>query len=109
MQRVRGEDDHDPALARHIPPPAATLRGICTTLIGLVKILEQRIGPSHVDEYGALIAALFLASAGPSYGVIRTIKSAGLSRSLERGADGLFLLGLVSLTLLALLFAYELV
>ena len=30
--------------------------GICTTLIGLVKIVENRIGPSHVDEYGGLAA-----------------------------------------------------
>jgi len=28
--------------------------GICTTLIGLVKIIEDRIGSSRVDEYGGL-------------------------------------------------------
>lgn len=106
---MSGSGDHNPELSRHILPTAATLLGICTTLIGLVKILEERIGPSHVDEYGALIAALFLGSAGASYGAIRALGRPSLSRRLERMADGLFLLGLVSLTLLALLFAYELV
>ena len=24
--------------------------GVCTTLVGLVKIAEAQIGPSHVDE-----------------------------------------------------------
>ena len=80
--------DHNPELSRHILPTAATLLGICATLISLVKILEERIGPSHVDEYGGLIALLFLGSAFASYGAIRTIGRAGLSRTLEQVADG---------------------
>jgi hypothetical protein len=104
-----GVSDHDPALSRHILPTAATMLGICTTLIGLVKIVEERIGPSHVDEYGALIAGLFLVSALASYGAMRTAHWSRLSRRCEQAADLCFMIGLVSLTILVLLFAYEVV
>lgn len=50
-------------LSSHILPTAGTMLGICTTLIGLVKLFETRVGPSHVDEYAGLIAVLFLISA----------------------------------------------
>ncbi len=51
-------------LSRHILPTSATMIGICTTFIGLVKLAEARIGPSHVDEYAALAALLFLDQLG---------------------------------------------
>ncbi|ACL58173.1 conserved hypothetical protein [Methylobacterium nodulans ORS 2060] len=81
--------------------------GICATVIGLVKILEERIGPSHVDEYAGLAALLFLASALASYLSMRRTTGIGLSARLERVADLCFVLGLVSLSLIAVLFAYE--
>lgn len=93
---------------QHILPTAGTMLGICTTLIGLVKILEGRLGPSHVDEVGGLVGALFLFSALASYGAIRTESRVPLSRQLERVADACFLVGLLSLTGLSLMFAYEL-
>ena len=99
----------DPDLSQHILPSAATMIGICTTLIGLVKIIEARIGPSHVDEYGALTAMLFLASALASYFSIRHGDRAGVSAWCERIADLAFVAGLVSLTLIACLFAYEVI
>ena len=60
-------------LAGHILPTAATMIGICVTLTGLVKIAEARIGPSHVDEYCALTAVLFLASTALSYVSLRAV------------------------------------
>ncbi len=83
--------------------------GICTTLIGLVKIIDDRIGSSHVDEYGGLTAMLFLVSALASYFAIRHSDRAGLSAWCERVADLSFVAGLVSLALIALLFAYEVI
>ena len=38
-------------LSRHILPVSATLMGVCVTLVGLVKVVEAKIGSSHVDEY----------------------------------------------------------
>jgi hypothetical protein len=37
--------------------------GVCVTLIGLVKLADARHGSSHVDEYTAMAAVTFLASA----------------------------------------------
>ncbi|MET0314063.1 MAG: hypothetical protein ABW275_06680, partial [Hansschlegelia sp.] len=58
-------------LANHLLPASGTMIGICTTLVGLVKIVESRSGPSVVDEYGASIAIAFLLSALFSYLSIR--------------------------------------
>lgn len=97
-------------LARSILPSSGTMIGICTTLIGLVKINEQNAGESQVDEYGALIAIAFLISALLSYVAIRISNGRpSLARKCERTADGFFLLGLTCLVGLAATFAFELV
>jgi hypothetical protein len=83
--------------------------GICTTLIGLVKIIEDRIGSSRVDEYGGLAGLLFLVSALASYWAIRLSDRGGVSARCERIADLSFVAGLVSLALIALFFAYEVI
>ena len=41
--------------------------GVCTTLIGLVKVAKGHMGPSRVDEYAGLAALLFLVSACAVY------------------------------------------
>lgn len=94
-------------LSRHILPAAGTMIGVCTTLIGLVKIVEERIGSSHVDEYAALAALLFLASAATSYLSMRLAAAQRRSARLERYADICFLAGLTALAMIATLFAYE--
>lgn len=94
-------------LSSHILPTSATMIGICTTFIGLVKVVETRMGPSHVDEYAAIAALLFLVSATSSYLSIRYSRLTGLSERCERIADTLFLTGLFSITFIAMLFAYE--
>ena len=82
--------------------------GVCTTLIGLVKVVEARIGPSHVDEFAALTALLFLASAITSYASIRS-RTGSLARRLELVADRCFLVGLVSIVSISMFFAYEII
>jgi len=96
-------------LANHILPNAATMIGVCVTLIGLVKIAEAHIGPSNVDEYSALAAIAFLFSAALSYVALRLSPESSLVVTFERLADGLFMLGLVALTGITLLFAYEVI
>jgi hypothetical protein len=98
-----------PRLAPQILPNASTMIGICVTAIGLVKIIEGRIGPSHVDEYAALTAVLFLASAILSYASLRLDPDSRTGKRLERLADILFMTGLVALTVISLLFAYEVI
>ncbi|MGU3539909.1 hypothetical protein [Methylobacterium sp. A54F] len=94
-------------LSHHILPTAGTMIGVCTTLIGLVKIVEARSGPSHVDEYAALAAILFLASAASSYLSMRLTAEHRFALRLERSADICFVAGLIGLSLIAILFAYE--
>jgi hypothetical protein len=97
------------SLSRHILPSAGTLLGVCATLIGLVKLVGPKIGPTHVDQYAALTAVIFLTSAAASYVSIRHAHRPALSRRCELIADRCFMLGLVAITLIALLFAYEIV
>ena len=83
--------------------------GVCTTLIGLVKIVESRGASSHVDEYSAIVALLFLVSAGASYASIRCSHVPRLSMRCEVVADQVFLLGLACIVLIGLFFAYEVI
>ncbi|MBO1020549.1 hypothetical protein IPV08_11260 [Methylobacterium sp. SD274] len=95
------------ALSQHILPAAGTMIGVCTTLVGLVKIAEARIGPSHVDEAVSLTAILFLASAAASYLSMRLDDGRPFALRLERIADICFVIGLIGLSTITLLFAYE--
>jgi hypothetical protein len=83
------------------------MTGVCTTLIGLVKVVEARMGPSHVDEYVGLASLLFVISAMTSYVSLRYAGSQRTSLRFERIADICFMVGLLALALIALLFAYE--
>jgi hypothetical protein len=97
------------SLASHILPVSGTMIGVCATLIGLVKLAESKHGSSHVDEYAAVAAVTFLANALTSYLSIRWSGRATLSVRTEQIADVIFLCGLVGITLVATLFAYEVI
>jgi hypothetical protein len=103
---VRTRND---SLASHILPVSGTMIGVCATLIGLVKLAESKYGPSHVDEYAAVVAVTFLGSALTSYLSIRWSGRVKLSIRTEQIADAIFLCGLVGITLVATLFAYEVI
>jgi hypothetical protein len=97
------------SLASHILPVSGTMIGVCATLIGLVKLAEARHGSSHVDEYAAIVAVTFLTSALTSYLSIRWSDRTKLSVLVEQIADMIFLCGLVGITMVATLFAYEVI
>jgi len=103
----RSGEERTRELSVHILPSAATMTGVCTTLIGLVKVVEGRIGPSRVDEYAGLVSLLFVVSAITSYISLRYADSAHASQRFERIADVCFIVGLLGLATIALLFAYE--
>jgi hypothetical protein len=85
--------------------------GVCLTGIGLVKIAEAELGPSHVDEYLALDSLVFLVSCICSYASIRKGSQIAGEKSLVAGleqiADAFFVIGLAIMTFVSLLFAYE--
>jgi hypothetical protein len=97
------------SLASHILPVSGTMIGVCATLIGLAKLASSKHGVSHVDEYAAVVAVTFLASALTSYLSIRWSDRTQLSVRIEGIADTIFLCGLVGITLVATLFAYEVI
>lgn len=105
MRRIGEERPRE--LSVHILPSAATMTGVCTMLIGLVKVVEARMGPSHVDEYVGLTSLLFVVSAITSYVSLRYAGSQRPSYRFERIADVCFMIGLLALAIIALLFAYE--
>ncbi|RTL54619.1 MAG: hypothetical protein EKK40_02160 [Bradyrhizobiaceae bacterium] len=96
-------------LSTHILPTAGNMIGVSATLVGLVKIAEAHIGPSHVDEYAALTTVVFLVSAFSSYVAMRHAERRRLSSRCELIADQTFLLGLISLTAIVIFFAYEII
>jgi hypothetical protein len=96
-------------LANHILPNAAAMIGVCVTAVGLVKVAEAHIGPSNVDIYCSVDALIFLASAFTAYLALRVTALELASNTLEKIADVLFLLGLICLTGVTLLFAFEVI
>lgn len=96
-------------LSTHILPTSGTMIGVSATLVGLVKILEIRSGPSHVDEYASLTTVMFLISAISSYVAMRYANKPRVSARCELIADQTFLIGLVSIAAIAVFFAYEII
>ena len=94
-------------LSKQILSSSGTMIGLCTTIVGLIKIVEGRIGPSNVDIYIALLGSVFLGSAVSSYASIRIATLHSWSTRLEIVADTLFISGLVAIIVLILLFALE--
>lgn len=104
-----GRQRPDASLSHHILPSAATMVGLCPTLIGLVKLTETDGVVRHVDEYIGIITVLFVISALASYASIRNPADEQRGQAFERTADLFFIVGLVGLAAVSLLFAYELV
>ena len=105
----RSTERAERTLSTIILPASCTMIGVCATLIGLVKIVEGRNGPRHVDEYTALVLLLFLGSAMASYLSIRHAELRHFSVRLELLADIAFLTGLVAIAVIGLFFAYEII
>lgn len=105
----KAETAKDKALSKHILPSSGTMIGVCATVIGLVKVMEPDVGPSRVDEYAALAALLFLAGAVASYVSMRNAGKPHTAARYEAVADQCFLGGLVAVTVIILLFAYEVI
>src|SRR5215510_14825836 len=96
-------------LSSHILSTSVHLIGFSTTLIGLVKVAEAHIGPSHVDRYAGVAALVFRLSAGASYLSIHYANRARVSQQLEWIADFVFTCGLVGISAISIFFAFEVI
>ena len=97
------------AVAGHIFSASSTMVGICLTGIGLFRIGDRLKNISTMaSELLAVNAAIFLVSCLFAYLALRTNRQERRP-AIERVADGLFLLGLCLIALMAALLAYEFV
>ena len=91
--------------AHHILPVAATMVGVCMTVISLVQLVPKNAVSSWVDEILAIDALVFLGSTILSYWTLRHEQQA---EKLEIIADRLFLVGLSVMGLVSVLVAFDL-
>jgi putative flippase GtrA len=92
-------------ISYHILPVAATMVGVCMTVISLVQLVPENAISSWADEILAIDALIFLASAWISYWTLRHEKQA---ERLEKIADYLFLSGLSVMGFVSVLVAFDL-
>lgn len=108
MIKIPFRREHDAqSVSGHILPNAATMVGICPTLIGLIKLSEAEGMMRWADECLGVITVLFAISALASYVSIRNGDDRHRGRVLEEVADVFFMVGLVGLAGVSLLFAYQ--
>ena len=99
--------DNSKDISKHILPTASNLLGICFIILNFIKIWKiGRIEVILVDKLVGVSMLLFLIACILSYASMR---SRNRSAVYEKGADLLFLSGLVFLTVIALISAFEII
>jgi hypothetical protein len=93
-------------LSHHILPNSATMVGVCIMVISIVKSMGPGLANYLIDKALAIDSLLFMISALLSFLSIRLEQS---TESLERWAEMIFLLGLVTMTLITVIFSFEIV
>lgn len=93
------------SVALHILPTAATMVGVCMTVISIAK-LSQATPMRHIaDKFLGFDALMFLASVLLSYASLRTAR---WEKRLEGYADLVFLGGISLMTVTGVIVAFEL-
>jgi hypothetical protein len=78
-------------------------------LVGIVKLTEQYIGPSRVDEYTSLVGGVFMISAALSYLSSRGGHAEKHGQKLDRASEVAFFGGLIVLAFVVILYAFDLI
>jgi len=94
-------------ISKHILPTSSNLLGICFVILNFVKLWKVgRVETLIIDKVIVVAMLFFLAASLLSYSSMRSVHKAG---AYERIADTIFLAGLVLLTLIALVMAFQLI
>jgi hypothetical protein len=93
-------------LSHHILPNSAAMVGACIMVISIVKSSGSGLTSYLVDKALAIDSLLFMISALLSFSSIRLEQN---TARLERWAEMIFLLGLVSMTLITVIFSFEII
>ncbi|MFI3185041.1 MAG: hypothetical protein QX198_03595 [Methylococcaceae bacterium] len=104
LKRLKKSDTNN--LSHHILPNSATMVGVCIMVISIVKNMNPGLTSYLIDKALAIDSLLFMVSALLSFSSIRLEQS---TEQLERWAEMIFLLGLVSMTLITVIFSFEIV
>jgi len=80
--------------------------GVCIMVISIVKTMSPGLTNYLIDKGLAIDSLLFMISALLSFSSIRIDNA---SEPLERWAEIIFLLGLFSMTLITIIFSFEIV
>jgi hypothetical protein len=92
-------------VSHHILPTAANLLGLCFVILSFMKVTKLGL-ESIIDEMMAAAVVIFLVACLFSYASIRSLDKA---EPYEKIADGIFVLGLVLLTITALIIVFQLI
>lgn len=92
-------------VSQHILPVAATMVGVCMTVITVMQIAPKSRLTTFADDLLAIDSLLFLISTLLSYWTIRPKES---SQRLELWADRFFLIGMIFMVIISFLVAFEL-
>lgn len=103
MQRPPRDPLNEPRVSAHILPTAATMVGVCMTVLSIGRLGRSGRAAMLLDKTLAADAVLFLASAVLSFGAIR---APGGGVRQERWAEMVFLLALAVLVVAALALAF---
>ncbi|HSH73080.1 MAG TPA: hypothetical protein VK974_08505 [Methylophilaceae bacterium] len=93
------------SLSNHILPVAATMVGVCMTVISVIQLAPKNAISSWADKMLAIDSLAFMASTMLSYWSIRHKDALWKA---ERYADRLFLVGLFIMVFVSFLVAFEL-
>ena len=80
--------------------------GVCIMVISIVKSMDPGITNYIIDKALAIDSLMFMISALLSFTSIRIQES---TENLERWAEVIFLVGLISMTLITIVFSFEIV
>ena len=94
----------NPNLSNHILPVAATMVGVCMTVISVLQLIPESGISSWADNLLAIDSLAFLACAMLSYWSIRHKDAL----RTERYADRLFLASLLLMVIVSFLVAFDL-
>ena len=103
---TKKQDSYANDLSHHILPNSATMVGVCIMVISIVKSMGPGLANYLIDKALAIDSVLFMISALLSFSSIRLKQS---TDRLERWAEMVFLIGLVSMTLITVIFSFEII
>jgi hypothetical protein len=102
---VMEEDKHKNGMAQHILPTSSNLLGICFAILAFIR-LSNLSSQTIIDDILGLVIMLFLISSIFSYMSIRSI---GYTETYEKVADIFFIIGITSLTIVAMIILCEII